>query len=176
MAHVSDQWIEETHTQLQCRSFQHPTLWHQHWPGRSAGQGELSRPVKHPISKLKSPWWTWILSVGSITKSNAVLNCIQLPFAGVRGLWQMGCGYFQNIWVFWQPSPNGSDVHDIPGIKCGIKKRFSCRFGQSITITNVLNLYSTGKRPVENLQNPCRHIHYLHDGIGGELPLRCSVP
>ncbi len=120
-SHVSDQWSEETHTQLQCRSIQHPTLWHQHWPGRSAGQGELSRPVKHPISKLKSPWRTWTLSAVLITKSNAVLNCIQLPFAGVRGLWQMGCGYFQNIWVFWQPSPNGSDVHNLPGIKCGIK-------------------------------------------------------
>ncbi len=76
---------------------------------------------KTPYQKTKITMLTWTLSAVIITKYNAVLNCVQLPFAGVRGLWQMGCGYFQNIWVFWQSSPNGSDVHNLPGIKCGIK-------------------------------------------------------
>lgn len=76
---------------------------------------------KTPYQQLKPPQLTWSLSAVIIRKFNTVFNCIQLPFTGVRGLWQMGCGYFQDIQVFWQPTANGSNVHNLSGTKWGIK-------------------------------------------------------
>lgn len=90
---------------------------------------------KTPYQQLKSPQ----LICSNYNKVQCCFNCIQLPFAGVRGLWQMGCGYFQDIQVFWQPTANGSDVHNISGTKWG-RENFSCSFVQTMTITSVLNL------------------------------------